>query len=67
MNITFTKSELLELLGINNRAYNYLVSTNQLEYKLSLKGYKDGTGDFALTTKSTEEYLDAITKYNNSK
>ena len=40
MNITFTKSELLELLGINNYGYNYLVSTNQLEYKLSLKGYK---------------------------
>ena len=40
MNITFTKSELLELLGINNDGYKYLVKTNQLEYKLSLKGYK---------------------------
>ena len=40
MNITFTKSELLEMLGINNDRYNYLVKTNKLDYKLSLKGYK---------------------------
>ena len=40
MNITFTKSELLEMLGINNDGYKYLVKTNQLEYKLSLLGYK---------------------------
>lgn len=40
MNITFTKSELLELLEINNYGYKYLVKTNQLDYKLSLKGYK---------------------------
>ena len=40
MNITFTKSELLELLGINNDRYNYLVKTNQLDHKLSLLGYK---------------------------
>ena len=40
MNITFTKSELLELLEINNDRYKYLVKTNQLEEKLTLKGYK---------------------------
>ena len=40
MNITFTKSELLELLGINNDRYNYLVKTNKLDHKLSLLGYK---------------------------
>ena len=40
MNITFTKSELLELLGITNDGYKYLVKTNKLDYKLSLKGYK---------------------------
>ena len=36
----------------NNKA------TVEVKQTLSLKGYKDGTGDFALTTKSTEEYLD---------
>ena len=40
MNITFMKCELLELLGINNDKYKYLVKTNQLEDKLALKGYK---------------------------
>ena len=40
MLITITKTELLDLLEINNDRYKYLVKTNQLEEKLTLKGYK---------------------------